>query len=669
MNKPIFLTLLLAMLFASTQAQVTVSIGSALNVEPGTKITIPVSITGFDQNTGGTPLVGADIQILFDNSVLAYDTVINFTEQTLTSEWIYGIVPGNFGINWINNELDAVSFPDGTVLFDVVFDYLGGETSISFDIPRCGFYDINVEVVNVETWTNGEVTPSAGSDVSVWNGFGAWTVAANWSNGIPGVSTAAVIETGLVEVRSNTNCASLIVNPLGTMQVLETGGLTIENNLTNNGKLEIISSATGTGSLICKGEISGEGNFGSQIYVSAEDNGIHWISPVPASIPDNGFLNTNPQVYNESNASWNASSAQFEPGLGLQITAQVSDTLTFSGIFKAGNVAVNNLSYTNTQSSEFKGLNLLGNPFTSAITWGAETWQKSGVGNSIYIWDNNNYRFSNGIIGNIPNQVIPAGQGFMVRAEQSGASLTIPASVQFHDNMPIYKETALTDNLLNVSIQSADSDIIADEAFVHISTPSTTDYDSNSDVIKLFVSNNLPAVFTSTNDGNHLAINTQPQFTSLNLGLKIPQPGTYRLNFNGLNTISQEIPVILEDKLNPQNIFDLRFSSSIPLFFENEGLITNRYVLHFTPIGIEEIEQSKMRMAFDNGILTIMSGSIDHETTNLSIHQTDGKMIYNNQSISLPFSMSCKALPSGLLLIRVVSKGSVKTFKLMNLNN
>jgi len=59
---------------ASASAQITIALGSSYEVVAGTKVNIPVTVTGLDANNGGSPITSAEIHILYQISNLTYDT-------------------------------------------------------------------------------------------------------------------------------------------------------------------------------------------------------------------------------------------------------------------------------------------------------------------------------------------------------------------------------------------------------------------------------------------------------------------------------------------------------------------------------------------------------------------------------------------------------------------
>ncbi len=217
---------------------------------------------------------------------------------------------------------------------------------------------------------------------------GNWNAAATWNAGVVPPDGSDVIIGHAVTVTNAVSspavCNDLIIT-LGSLTVSVGDGLTVNGNLTNNSfatDLTVVSDATGNGSLIVSGTVTGSATV--QRYMSgwtSASDGWHLISaPVTNfTISGSDFVPTLGDddlfKYDETAAtnSWlnynggTFGDTQFEIGKGYLASYKVSATKTFTGVINVGTVTKGSLGYTPGSPNE--GWNLLGNPYTSAIDW------------------------------------------------------------------------------------------------------------------------------------------------------------------------------------------------------------------------------------------------------------------------------------------------------------
>jgi len=654
--KKILLIAIVALAISQVRAQVTVALGSAYEVEAGTKVYIPVTVTGLDLANGGTPITAAEFHVFYNNLNVGYDTTANISTLTLPGEWIYGASSIEYGSSWIDDNLNPLSFPDGTVLFEIVFDYYGGATQLDLDSVRCILVDANFNQIPVAQVIDGVITPAPGSDQSVWNGNGNWTTAANWSNGVPGINTIAIIESGNTEISSNANCKSMTVNASCSVRVMPGFALSISEGITNNGIFTIESDATGTGSVISNGSTSGTGTYTTEQFVDFSLSGVHLISsPLPVTNAD-VFSGMSPEEFTESTASWQGlgSGETLANAQGIRVTSGTTSTLVFNGPFNSTSVSLSNPGFSASNTDEFKGLNLIGNPFPSALIADVAAWDKSGAGNGVYIWDDYRYKCWNGSIGSLTDGIIPAMQGFMVRADNVGANLVIPSSSRIHSNVPLYKKSNENEsNLLVFSLRKKDEPEYFDEAFIHVKAGTINDYSSESDVIKLLGDPSYPQIFSLSTDSKQLAINTQPDFeNSIPLVLKSGTAGKYQLIVSGIESINPEIPLYLEDKLDPANIWDFRFIQNIEFDLAAGISTNNRYVLHFKTVGINDPDTDSFKVFADNGLIYIQSEN-QKRLEQVELFSVSGSLLGSCENLTTPTVIRSEKCSGGIAILRI----------------
>ena len=107
----------------------------------------------------------------------------------------------------------------------------------------------------------------------------------------------------------------------------------------------------------------------------------------------------------------------------------------------------NELAQDSTQGSNYidrveadKGWNLVGNPTASTIDWDLPAWDKSGISNTIYVWDataNNgdgDYLVWNGSVGTLGSGKIAPWQSFWVNVEAADPLLAFEKEAKILDN-------------------------------------------------------------------------------------------------------------------------------------------------------------------------------------------------------------------------------------------
>ncbi len=668
MIKKILVVLAFALISLEISAQVTVTLGSVSNVNAGETVAIPVTVTGLDEANGGIPVLAAEFHIFYDELNVLYDTTLNFSAITPPSEWIYGSSDNEYGTTWIDDNILPVSFPDNTVLFEVIFNYKGGIAHLDLDSSRCYLVDANYSNILVDRVVDGVITPSQGSEQSVWNGEGEWTTAANWSNGVPGSGTLAVIQSGNVSIASNGSCKNLSVNPTTSVVVLPGYALTVEENIVNDGSFTIESDLSNTGSVIVNGSFTGNGNYLARQAINFSEVENHLVSSPLVSTNADVYSGLQAVQFNEANGQWQAISSGelLDIGKGIRISSSGSNTtLQFQGLFNSGNASFN-LNYTASGSNSLKGLNLIGNPFTSAIQADLRSWSKSGTGNSVYVWDDYRYKFWNGITGNLENGIIPSMQGFFVRADQTGAQLEIPAIARLHSNIPFYKnQQEDLQNHLVISFLKKDDTGHPDEAYVHVTEGSSDTYTSDSDVIKLFSGSSYPEISLLSEDNIELALNSQPDFQqSIPVVMKAKVAGEYSLTFSGIESLSPDIPLYLEDTQDANTIWNLRNTPSVSFTFGENVNTAGRYRLHFSVVGIHELPEGKIEIKVLNN--TIKISSLNRITVDkLDITSLSGQRIASFGKLSLPAEIPTGNIAPGVYIVRIAAPTGIFSDKIL----
>ncbi len=664
--KKVLITLLALFIYLNGQSQITVTLGSALLQNPGTDVHLPVSVTGLNGAAGGKGVTGIELHISYSNTSMVYDTTLNFSTLMPSSQWFFGANAVEYSTNWLEPTGNKLNIPDNTVVFDIYFHYLGGATQLTFDTTRCLLIDSAYNIMTGVQFVNAQVTPSQGSGESRWNGTGPWITAANWSNGIPGDSTNAVIETGTVTVLSNAVCKFLTINSGTTVNLSPDFSLTVNRDYANNGNLKLESVSSGTGSLLVRGSVSGSGvnKFGRYLDFGSF-NSAHLVSSPVSGATASAFGSNVAEKYLESNSSWAALSASdnLEAGLGYRVSGTVPATVTFQGPFSSGNIIFSNLAYNAGGQADTRGLNLVGNPYPSAIQWDQGNWVKTNLDYAVYTWNGSKYVSWNGSIGALKDGIIPAMQGFFVKSNATGASMTIPAGSRLHSMLPYYKSTDALSDVISLKIENTADTNHYDEAFVNVLSGSTAGFDGSRDAWKLLGNDAYPQIWTKATDQAKLSINTQPDFVSVPVEVHTGTAGSYKIAFGGIESFAPGQPLFFEDKTT-NTVLNIRNTSGL-VFTSQGGAETGRFVVHFQEVGIQEHAGLPFSIWSSANIFHIDQANSATKIDQVEIFNMTGQLVYSNGNVELPASIRQDDLPIGLYILRLKTNEGVYTQKLL----
>lgn len=559
----------------------------------GATVLIPVTITG--ASAQGVPILAAEFNIDFDPAVIDFSTIVykNFNALMPEYEWIFNATSGKMLLNWVSSNLSAIAIPDGSVMFDVECQFLGGQTDLEWSLAL--LVDGNGDEVSTIS-INGSISSDSPA-MTVFNGIGNWSNPAFWDNGVPGVTSVATIGSGLATVDSEAVVYDLTVNAGAALTIETTGNLIVGGDLI----LASNTDNTPSGSLINKGTIEIDGQSSMQRWLSGGQN--HFIS-TPVSTTTLGMLYNpaNPGYfyeYSEPSKSWLNLFQLTTPLLsskGYALNFLADELVDITGDFNNLATYNPNISYTEDKGGD-DGWNLVGNPYTSALDWEDESWQKTNLEGGIYFYDGTNYQTYNGGYG-VPataSQYIPAMQGFFVKAMGSEAELIVPKAAQVHSSQEYFKDTRETVNALRLKISGNN---FSDEALIRFADNATNAFDANLDAYKLFSFNNMvPQVFTL--GATLQTINALPSQGASTWSQKMVVLG-FSTGASGQYVIeASEMGSFTAGQVNTIELFDSETQIYIDLmenpvytFTADEGMNTSRFRVYFNRIvtGIGEVD-------------------------------------------------------------------------------
>jgi len=442
---------------------------------------------------------------------------------------------------------------------------------------------------------------------------------------LPSTSYSADVvlsNTSSLSLSGNTSISGKLTILSGSMTIAADQGLTVNGTVTNivgEGGIYIESNASGSGSLIHNtAGVSGT----VERYVPAANwstgtDGWHLLSsPVAAqSIGDEwtpaGTGNDyDMYIFDETkiNEYWLNQKVPannintFETGKGYLVAYEQAGTKLFLGNLNNIDVTLSGLSNSGAASA-YPGWHLVGNPFASALDYDLGTWTKTNIDAEMQVWDEvaSSYKTSTEVSG-----IIPSMNGFMIHTSGSGI-LTIPADARTYNTANWYKSDEeyilLKANDLETSMSQS--------SIVRFNSLSTDAYDSDFD--SYFLQGFAPA-FYSVTGGNLYALNTLPEVTG---SMVIP----FGFSKNGSSEFSIELSksitgtsVFLTDKKT--SIVTNLTETPVYNFSATEGDDANRFTIHFSSVGIDDINSS-------SGVRVYTSGS----NINVSLQQNSNAVV------------------------------------------
>lgn len=467
-------------------------------------------------------------------------------------------------------------------------------------------------------------------EVSTWNGF-------FWNNGPPNFSRKAVINGNYnTSINGSFECCSMLVNATRILTISSGTYINIDDNLVNNGTINIEDSA----SIIQSNETNSNSGASGVYTIERVANAtkfdyVYWSSPVDnfsiGNIPNShryswSTTGINP---NGSQGSWVTASGSMSPGKGYIVRASngqdTSVTTNFSGNINNGLISVNVTKGTDSNSIN-DNYNLIGNPYPSAIDVEAFLFENADptgpnpvIEGAVRIWTHGtplssafpnpfyqnfqyNYNSNDYIIYNGTgtssgpegfNGKIASGQGFFVIMQEAASSSVVnfknSMRSKLYDNSQFYKNTlvsnasstTLTKEKNRIWLHLIDNIGNSSRTLVGYITGATLAKDAIYDAA---IEPSSMYLYSLIGDKKQAIQGRPVPFDSSDevpLGIKILTPGDYTITIAGVDGLFKDVSqnIYLEDtQLNV--IHDLRQSPYV--FTTQVGEFNDRFVLRYT---------------------------------------------------------------------------------------
>lgn len=470
--------------------------------------------------------------------------------------------------------------------------------------------------------------------------------------------------------------------------------LTVPGNLKNEGTFAILTTASGSGSLIVDGTVSGSGTYIRQQYIP-DDDGWHMIASSSQKdtiegsdfepSPSGGVLPTDFDFYSfdqslnsgywinlrASDQSLNSSfEKDFIPGKGYLVayaSGYGKTTLDFKGPFNSGNISAPALAYTS--GTTWSGWNLIGNPYTSAIDWDLVN-HAAFTDIYAYVYDPNKPGGAGyvDVGGGTAGAYLAPGQAFFVNVSASGSFMFTP-NIQLHQTSTTLKssQAVQSDNGLVLRLSS---DSHYDETTIQIisGTKSARDRD---DALELpGFDDSVPQLYSYTSDSVAVAINTYPAMDSIHrvqLGTILPSDGSYTISLQSRSGDFTSKPAELED-LSTGTMTDLTQGS---YKFDGKTSDTKRFILIFEKTnGVKQIGAGNKILiyGYHNDIYIRSQGGVLLKGK-VSVYNLLGEIVYHtilNNTTRQVFNLRA---PAGLYIVDVNLQDGSKIIKKVEIEN
>ena len=635
-------------------------------------------------------------------SAITINASKTLTSEASASRVISILNAGTFTNNgaFTANDGTVVFLGSGTVAGTVTFNNVTINGGVNFGTASTISSTLSLEsnsFVDVNCPTYGA------SSTLKYNTGGNYLISAEWNNTPQNVTVASSGSDVHIDENGKTVAGSLLVENDASLTIDVSKDLTVNGTFTINaaksgkgaGSFILESTDLGTGSLITKSTVTGNitveryltGNwdwhflsspvvdqpiagasnfiaftFGTGSNEGDPDVDFFRYDETATASPwvnikgDNGTLNTN--------FGTPSSNPLFVEGKGYLVAYHTSSiTKNFNGVPFTGGLFIP-LTYTSGGS---QGWNLVGNPYPSAIDWDEGTITKSGLYNEYYYIYNQEMNgggggfeyYSSGLSPHSSgaNGDIPAMQGFFIKANSGGGSLTLSNNARKHSTQPFLKEVFVNSNLLELMLQGT---TYFGKSQIFLSETAEAGVDTQDAFMLFSMNDEVPQVFCLAGN-ERLVLNSVPVPDNelvLPLGIRVGNTGPFTLSAENIADFNTSYAVILED-LQDNLMVDLRQNQSYTFTTSNGGQHNNRFVLHLkTGVGIWEAENTiQPLVVFSNRQLSVYN--IEDGLYQLHLTDVAGRNLFSGnyrvgESLRLPESVK------GVCLVRLT--GSQKTF-------
>jgi len=572
-------------------------------------------------------------------------------EGTVSTDWN---VPQNWSPFLVpNGSLDAE-------IFDRVNDPVIPTAGLNANVRNITFQSGSIQIQSTKSlnvngnWTsNGNII--SGSGQVVFNGTGAQTItgATTFENlTFNKTSGTLAITSGIQSIRG-------IVRP--TNGTLTTGdNLRLVSNASTTGIISGIGAGTISGNVEVNRFMPGPTGYR---YVSSPitqatglttadfdvalvgANGLVWdpLFSIPSPFPNCWYYDETQQNTYAQYGWTSATPGSLVTGRGYALITPANHTASLVGPVNNGAVAATN-PITRTGVLNGAGVNLIGNPYPSPISWNAfralngtseiAAVVKRFASTGSYYGQYVDWNGSVGTPGSVGDN-IALGQAFFITKTNAGSlPINYTNAIRVDNSSTTFYETQPeVNNLLRMQLVGGAG---ADELVVYFDPTATNNYDVNYDAIKfLSETAGIPNIYTNI-DTLKVSINVLEVFNQdmvIPMGIVAKTAGNYQVNVVDMSTFAPSATVYLEDR-NLGTFTNLRavnqYNVNLPV-----GEHNGRFFIHFHPA--VEVAVTNETCQQTDGTVTVTNPSTEQQW-NVSLLDIAGQVVAQSTDANTAFT-------------------------------
>ena len=433
-----------------------------------------------------------------------------------------------------------------------------------------------------------QLTPAQhNNDMSFSNSSGSWNTRGNWTGSdmgfIPDASSNVVIGSNQqVSIDASSACNQVSINENAEVSIAAGQDFQVVDSVINlEGPQALIlnSDASGNSSLIHHSD-----STQATVYSYFPDlNKWYFVASSMMDATAEVFYGQYLNWWDEPNELWQGivnENEVLKPGLGYSVKKAGTHTATYEGYLNQGTILIDSLRYTEGNSPELKGWNLIGNPYPSVLDFMEVDLSGKQINAGISVWPHNGTEVSSYLVwsqgggspvGDDEARYIQPGQGFMIQAEADMEYFELTNSCRTHIGLGnIDKSTEGNSNQNHTLVlEIKGQNTTTDKAYFAIREGSGMDFDLDFDIRKMFGNTVNPHIFLYTGDTDDeiLSINCVPSPNTGDhyyIGVKPGLEGNYQMNVSGVATFENEI-IWIRDEYDGQ-IYELNSDTIINFY-------------------------------------------------------------------------------------------------------
>jgi len=511
--------------------------------------------------------------------------------------------------------------------------------------------------------------------------------------GVATLSDAIVVDAGIANISTNTNCNTITVNP-GAALTIDSGvtltANTVDLNSTSQLFSSLISDGTITGTVNYNKYVSQVGPVGTNDLISAPVVGqtFETFDIANSNLASSGTVrafapyDTGTGAYQNYDATANTSTI-IDAGIGYRAATTDGSALTFTGTVRTNDV----LDVPISPAAAGSGWNLIGNPYPSYIDFATFFAVNSGefdpnsAYQAIYGYDGDT---TNGwtvwnlatIADGTITELLAPGQAFFVKSKSIGggglvdfttAMRTTGSSDDFISGRNSSTNVALSKLNLNSASNSASTQIYFIEG-------TTRGLDIGYDAGSYLGSASEYSIFSNLvedNTGLDIAIQSLPYDDFNNvvvpIGIKVHANEVLTISIDETSSLPTDIYLYLEDTF--ENTITL-LNDTVYTFTPSSALNgTGRFYLRYssTALSIKDNELNNLHIYATTIPKELVVNGLLSSKTEAQVYDIQGRLVLNANlnTSSTTNTIDVSPLSTGIYIVKVASENQVKTQKVV----